>query len=55
MGFRKGGPEEVTCKLREQVGVEVIWVEMGRGVAGTGEFQREKRICWEAQDSEILR
>lgn len=55
VGFRKGGPEEVTRKLREQVGVEVIWVEMGRGVAGTGEFQREKRICWEAQDSEILR
>lgn len=29
VGFRKGGPEEVTCKLREQVGVEVIRVEMG--------------------------
>lgn len=54
VGFREGIPEEATCKLREQKGVEVNQMEMGRGVVGIGKFQREKRTCRGAQCLETL-
>lgn len=41
--FREGVPEEVTHELRKTKGVDVIQIEMERGVVGTGLFQRKKR------------
>lgn len=46
--FRKGVPEEVTYKLRELKGVDVVQMEVGRDVVGSGLFQREKRTSREA-------
>lgn len=60
--FREGVPEEVTHELRKTKGVDVIQIEMERGVVGTGLFQRKKReaqcleISWPyrgAQDSSL--
>lgn len=48
--FREGVPEEVTHKLRALKGMDIIQMEMGRGVVGLDcSREREKRACREAQ------